>query len=73
MLSSVDLPEPDGPTMATHSPGQIERSTSRSACTGGSTPKTRDTPASSTTGRDTPVPAGAGCSTGASITEAGPG
>jgi hypothetical protein len=33
MFMSVDLPLPDGPMMAIISPGQISRSTPRSACT----------------------------------------
>ncbi len=33
--SSVDLPDPDGPTIATSSPASMRRSTSRSASTGG--------------------------------------
>ena len=33
MCSIVDLPEPDGPTMATSSPSSIVSDTSRSACT----------------------------------------
>ena len=48
-FSSVDLPEPDGPTMASESPGSSRRSTSRRATTGGSLPNVRPTPASSTT------------------------
>ena len=31
MLSSVDLPQPDGPMMATNSPGAISSETSPSA------------------------------------------
>src|SRR5919198_156887 len=50
MLSSVDLPEPDGPRMANQSPGQMVRLTSRNAWTGASPPKVRETPMSSTTG-----------------------
>src|ERR1700755_1413153 len=34
MLSSVDLPQPDGPITATNSPGVIVKSTPRSARTG---------------------------------------
>src|SRR5882672_2093946 len=33
MLSSVDLPEPDGPITATYSPASMETSIARSACT----------------------------------------
>ena len=33
MCISVDLPEPDGPMMATYSPAEIERLTPRSAST----------------------------------------
>jgi hypothetical protein len=35
-LSSVDFPEPDGPTMNTNSPFSIANETSRSATTSGS-------------------------------------
>jgi len=38
MFSSVDLPEPDGPTIAIASPRSTTRSTPRSASTGGSAP-----------------------------------
>ena len=33
MFIAVDLPEPDGPMMATNSPSAIVRSTPASACT----------------------------------------
>ena len=36
--SSVVLPEPDGPTIATSSPSRTAKLTSRSAYTGGSAP-----------------------------------
>ena len=35
-LRSVDLPEPEGPTMATNSPSSISRLTPAQAATGGS-------------------------------------
>jgi len=41
-LSRVDLPEPDGPTMATNSPSSTLRDTPLQACTGG-LPKDRCT------------------------------
>ena len=46
---SVDLPEPDGPTIASESPRSSRRSTSLRATTGGSLPNVRPTPTSSTT------------------------
>src|SRR5712691_7069862 len=39
MLSSVDLPEPDGPVIDSHSPRRSVRSISINACTAGSVPK----------------------------------
>ena len=45
MFSSVDLPEPDGPTIASEVPCSSRRLTSRSATTGGSAPNVRPTPA----------------------------
>src|SRR4051812_15052816 len=48
-FSSVDLPEPEGPMMASVSPRYTTRSTSRTASTGGSPGNWRPT-ASSTTG-----------------------
>jgi hypothetical protein len=36
--SSVDLPDPDGPTIATSSPSQTRKLTPPSASTGGSDP-----------------------------------
>ena len=53
MWSSVDLPDPDGPTSATSSPASIARSTSRSATTGGEPGYSLPTPASSMTGLTT--------------------
>ena len=38
MLSSVDLPAPDGPVIDSHSPRSSDRSTSTSAWTAGSVP-----------------------------------
>ena len=38
MFNSVDLPDPEGPVMDSHSPRLSQRSTSTSACTAGSTP-----------------------------------
>src|SRR3954471_6027321 len=56
MLSSVDLPEPEGPTMASELVGDSTRSTSRSALTGGAMPNVRVMPRSSTS----PTARGAG-------------
>ena len=50
MFNSVDLPDPDGPTIAIASPRSTMRSTPRSAWTGGSVPYARLTSSSSTTG-----------------------
>jgi hypothetical protein len=50
MLSSVVLPEPDAPTMATHSPPYTSSSTSRSATTGAVAPYFRPTRSSLTIG-----------------------
>src|SRR3712207_6358967 len=50
MCRRVDFPDPDGPTIATHSPGHTRSSTPRSASTAGSTPYRRHTSLSSTTG-----------------------
>ena len=49
VLSSVDFPEPDGPTIDRCSPRRTVRFTSRSACTGGSESKVRRTTTSSMT------------------------
>src|SRR5262245_34643300 len=49
MLSSVDLPEPDGPVIVSHSPRSTMRSMSTSAVTTGSTSKFRQTLVSSST------------------------
>ena len=47
--SSVDLPDPDGPTIATSSPRGTEKDTPSSATTGGCSPYTFVTPSSSRT------------------------
>ena len=50
MLRRVDFPDPERPTMATHSPRWTTKLTSRSARTGGSEPKVREMFDSSITG-----------------------
>ena len=54
--SSVDLPEPDGPTIAASSPSSTRRSTPRRASTGGVPGYRFVTPASSTTALTTAPP-----------------
>src|SRR2546425_10272469 len=50
MFSNVDLPDPEGPTTASHSPRRMSSFTSCRATTGGADPNRQLTPSNRTSG-----------------------